>query len=151
MLRYNTQNKIFFDNWDKVQKIISLRHPTPCTEVLIFWVDFWELSHLTRDLSQTEKKITVVTSWATDKMTTIFSQNDNFNHFEWNRFCAFARLVITYISFSAWDKSSGEWENFRNSSQNMRTLDALIKCNTIKMSINGVDKIHKINYLFRNL
>jgi hypothetical protein len=30
--------------------------------VLIFCVEFWELSHLTHDLSQAEKKITVVTS-----------------------------------------------------------------------------------------
>ena len=30
--------------------------------VLIFCVEFRELSHLTRDLSQAEKKITVVTS-----------------------------------------------------------------------------------------
>ena len=34
------------------------------------------------DLSQTEKKITVVTSQETDKTTTIFTQNDNFDHFE---------------------------------------------------------------------
>ena len=50
--------------------------------VLIFCVEFRELSHLTRDLSQAEKKITVVTSWGTDKMTTSFTQNDNFDHFE---------------------------------------------------------------------
>ena len=30
--------------------------------VLIFCVEFWELYHLTRDLSQAEMKITVVTS-----------------------------------------------------------------------------------------
>ena len=44
------------------------------SKVLIFCVEFWELSHLTRDLSQAEKKITVVTSLATDKMTSIFTQ-----------------------------------------------------------------------------
>ena len=32
------------------------------SKVLIFCVEFRELSHLTRDLSQAEKKITVVTS-----------------------------------------------------------------------------------------
>ena len=32
------------------------------TKVLIFCVEFRELSHLTRDLSQAEKKITVFTS-----------------------------------------------------------------------------------------
>ena len=32
----------------------------------------WILSHLTRDLSQAEKKITVLTSWASNKMTTEF-------------------------------------------------------------------------------
>ena len=35
---------------------------TQKTQVLIFCVEFWELSHLTQDLSQTEKKIPVVTS-----------------------------------------------------------------------------------------
>ena len=54
-------------------------------KVLIFCVEFQELSYSTRDLSQAGKKIIVVTSWATDKMTTIFTQNDNFDHFEWNR------------------------------------------------------------------
>ena len=29
--------------------------------ILIFCVEFWELSHLTSDLSQAEKKLTVVT------------------------------------------------------------------------------------------
>ena len=32
------------------------------TWVLIFCVEFWELSHLKRDLSQAEKKMNVVTS-----------------------------------------------------------------------------------------
>ena len=32
------------------------------SKVLIFCVEFQELSHLTRDLSQAEEKITVVTS-----------------------------------------------------------------------------------------
>ena len=61
-------------------------------KVLIFCVEFRELSHLTRDLSRAEKKIIDVTSWSTDKMTTIFTQNDNFNHFEWNR-CHFVCLL----------------------------------------------------------
>ena len=63
-----------------------------CTWVLIFCLEFRELSHLTRDLSQAEMKITVVKSWTTDKMTTVFSQKDNFNHFEWNR-CHFVHLL----------------------------------------------------------
>ena len=49
-------------------------------QVLIFCVEFWELSYLTRDLSQAEKKIDVVTSCATDKVSTIFTQNDNFDN-----------------------------------------------------------------------
>ena len=44
-------------------------------KVLIFYVEFRELSYLTCDLSQAEKKITV----SSDKMTTIFTQNDNFD------------------------------------------------------------------------
>ena len=35
--------------------------------VLIFCADFWELSHLARDLSEAEKKITVVKSQTTSK------------------------------------------------------------------------------------
>ena len=61
-------------------------------EVLIFCAELRELSHLTLDLSQAEKEITVVTSWATDKMTTIFIQNYNLDHFEWNR-CHFMHLL----------------------------------------------------------
>ena len=34
------------------------------TKVLYFCVGFRELSHLTRDISQAEKKVNVVTSWA---------------------------------------------------------------------------------------
>ena len=48
------------------------------SEVLIFCVEFWELSHLTLDLSEAEKKITEQMT----KMATIFTQNDNFVHFE---------------------------------------------------------------------
>ena len=61
-------------------------------QVIYFCVGFWELSYLTLDLSQAEKKITVVASWATNKMTAIFTQNDNFDHFEWNRY-RFVRLL----------------------------------------------------------
>lgn len=59
---------------------------------LIFCVECLELSHFTHDLFQADKKITVVTSWATDKMKTIFTQNDNLNHFGWNR-CHFLHLL----------------------------------------------------------
>ena len=53
---------------------------TRASKILYFCVGFQELSHLTRDLSQAEKKITIVI--ATDKMTTIFTQNANFDNFE---------------------------------------------------------------------
>ena len=87
--------------------------------VLMFCVEFRELSHLTRDLSQAEKKITVFTSWITDKMTLVFTQNNNIDHIAWkiDAFCAFAQLLTTFIFFSAWDKSHVEWDNFRNSPQ----------------------------------
>ena len=62
------------------------------SEVLIFWFEFRELSHLKCDLSQAEKKIIVVTSWATDKMTNIFIRNDNFDRFVWNR-CHFVHFL----------------------------------------------------------
>ena len=38
---------------------------------LIFCVEFRELSHWTRNLSPAERKVNVVTNWATDKMKTI--------------------------------------------------------------------------------
>ena len=40
-----------------------------------FSVSFWELSHLTHDLSQTEKKINVVTSWVNLQNDMYFTQN----------------------------------------------------------------------------
>ena len=43
------------------------------SKVLIFFVEFPELSHLTRDFSQAEKKINVVTSY--------FTQNGQSCHF----------------------------------------------------------------------
>ena len=55
------------------------------------------------DLSQAEKKITVVTSWATNKMTLIFPQN---NHFSLRTIlCELVQLVTAVIFFSAWDKT----------------------------------------------
>ena len=83
-------------------------------------------------LSQAEKKITVVTSWATDKMTTIFSQNDNFNNFEWNsHFLHF--LSLQKHSFSSQleiVKSRVKWDNSQNPTQKMRTLlDQGFRCN----------------------
>ena len=54
------------------------------------------------------------------QVTTIFTQNDNFDHFEWNR-CQSSQLVIICILFSAWDKSLVKWYNSWNSTQNMRT------------------------------
>ena len=41
-----------------------------------------QLAPGSRDLSQAEKKICVFTSLETHKMTTVFTQNDNFDHFE---------------------------------------------------------------------
>ena len=63
-----------------------------------------------RDLSQAEKTIAVVTSWETQKMTT-FSPRTILSGF-----CELAQLVTTAILFSAWDKS-------RDPIVNWRTLD----------------------------
>ena len=38
------------------------------------------------------EKLTVLTSWTIDKMTTIFTQNGNFTNFEWN-VCHFVNLL----------------------------------------------------------
>ena len=69
---------LIFQNWF-FRNEVQINRGT-VTLVLYVCVGFWKLSHLTRDLAK--KKIIVVTCCATDKMTTIFSQNDNFNHFE---------------------------------------------------------------------
>ena len=53
------------------------------TKVLIFWVEFQELSHLTLDLSQAEKKINVVANWENVQNEIYFTQNCRSCHFEW--------------------------------------------------------------------
>ena len=67
--------------WMNIMDILIVI-PVTAIQVLIFCVEFWELFHITRDSSQAEKKITVITSLTTDKLTTIFTQNDNFDNFE---------------------------------------------------------------------
>jgi hypothetical protein len=67
---------------EKVIYCCALCQVSCSCQVLIFCVEFQELSHLTRDLSQAEKKINVVTSLATNKITTIFTEIDNFDNFE---------------------------------------------------------------------
>jgi hypothetical protein len=47
--------------------------------VLIFCVEIQKLSHLTRDLCQAEKKITVVQA---QQVENYFTQNDDFDHFD---------------------------------------------------------------------
>ena len=50
--------------------------------VLIFCVELWELSHLTRDLSQAEKKLNVDTSCANAQYGIYFTQNGQSCYFE---------------------------------------------------------------------
>ena len=63
------------------------------------------------NLSQAEKKIIVVASWATHKMTLIFTQNNNFS--PKTILCELTQLVTTVISLSAWDKSCEARANSR--------------------------------------
>ena len=56
---YNASN-----SWETHEQLSALAR---LFLVLYICVGFWLLAHLTRDLSQAEKKITVLTSWATDK------------------------------------------------------------------------------------
>ena len=51
-----------------------------CTMVLIFCVDIQELSHLTRDLSQAEKKINVLQAEQMQKNDIYFTQNSRSFH-----------------------------------------------------------------------
>ena len=64
-----------------------------------------QLAPGSRELSQAEKRITAE---QIHKMTTISTQNDNFDHRGqfWLLFFEFAPLLITLILLSAWDKSS---------------------------------------------
>ena len=89
---------------------------TSDSEVLIFCVEFWEMSHLTRDLSQAERENNVVTSWANATLTSISLKifkvvilSENYCHF---------------VSCSAWDKSHVKWDNSWNSAQKMKTWDS---------------------------
>ena len=52
------------------------------TKVLYICVSFCLLAHLTRDLSQAEKKINFVTSWANARNNNYFTQNCRSCHFE---------------------------------------------------------------------
>ena len=71
LLKYSTFDSFIYKISKKISCIV-------CTKVLIFCVEFWKLCHLTRDLSQAEKKITIVISWATDKTT-----NSEIQHRKW--------------------------------------------------------------------
>ena len=48
-------------------------------------------------ISQAEKKINAVTSWATDKMTFILIQNDKFDNFEWN--CCHSVHLLSFYQY----------------------------------------------------
>ena len=85
---------IFSDEFRKLSHLtcdLSLSHLT-CDLLLSHLTCDLLLSHLTCDLSQAEKKITVVASWATDKMITIFTHYDNFDHLERN-ICQLVHLL----------------------------------------------------------
>ena len=64
-----------FQQWYFVTKIVL-------TKVLIFCVELRELSHLTHDLSQAEKKMNVVASSANAQNDIYFIQNGQSCHFE---------------------------------------------------------------------
>ena len=90
------------------------------TMVLIFCVEFRELSHLTRDLPQAERKINAVTRWANAQNDIYFTQNGQSCHLSENS-QSVVQLVTTVISFSAWDKSRVKWDNSWNLTHKMRT------------------------------
>ena len=69
-------------------------------------VSFWLLNPFNMWLISSWEKITVVTSWATDKMACIFTQNYNFDNFEWNS-------VILCIC-SAWEKCQKTTQMYRS-------------------------------------
>ena len=79
----------------------------PLSKVLICCVKFW-------NLSQAEKKIIVVTSWANAQNGIYFSQNGR-------SVKIVPQLVTKVIFFLAWDKSRVKWDNSQNSTQKMRT------------------------------
>ena len=79
-----TDSKKTLWSFCNAESLLPFKDLGKITKVLIFCVEFRELSHLTCDLSQAEKKINVVTSWANALNDICFTQNDNCNHFEWS-------------------------------------------------------------------
>ena len=75
-------------------------------------VGFGLLDHLTCDLSQAEKKINAVTSWATD----------NYDHSKWQLQPFWVKFVAKVIFFSAWDKSCVKWTNRQKPTQMERII-----------------------------
>ena len=55
---------------------------TATFKVVYMSSSFWLLAVESRDLSQAEKEITAFKAEQINKMTTIFTQNNNFDHFE---------------------------------------------------------------------
>ena len=78
------------------------------TKVLIFCVEFRELSHLTRDLYQAEKKIDISISL---KMVKVVILGEHSCHFVSCSVFFSPQLVI----------SQGKWDNSQNLTQKMRT------------------------------
>ena len=81
----------FFINWPTSpnSRFVGATSTMSTLRSSFVFVKFWELSHLTCDLSQAEKKINVVTSWANSQNYIYFTQNDRSHHFEWKKlsFC----------------------------------------------------------------
>ena len=94
---------------------------------LIFCVEFQQLSHLTHDLSQTEKNINVVKADQMHKMTYISLKmvkvvilSENSCHF------VSCSALTTVIFFSARDKSRVKWDNNPKHTIQNRSLNQFI-------------------------
>ena len=97
----------FLSRLGNVKKVFNF---SLTSKVLIFCVEIWELSNLTRDLSQAQEnkycyKLSKFTEW-------------HLLHLKWSKYHFVHLLTLwRFIFFSAWDKSLIKWDNSENSTQ----------------------------------
>ena len=74
------------------KRLLFLPNQAVNVSYLLFTLELWALE--SHDLSQAEKKITVVQAEQSHKMTTIFTQSDNFCQFKQSEnYCNFVNLL----------------------------------------------------------
>ena len=98
------------------------------SKVLIFCVGFWELSHLTRDLT--------ISSWEENecfcklsKCTIWLFHSKLLKLSFWVKIVVILLVAQLVTTVTAWDKSHVKWDNSQNSTQKMRTFSVDMSTN----------------------